>query len=127
MKESPRKAKVRIWGERIEAQIHSGKSVREFCEEHQLKGPTFFYWREKFRKKPTRLREDPTPSPMVGTSRFVALAQKTEGSSKTPLIHLPNGVSIDLGGGLESGVVGQFIRDLCGVGHSPKEGHSAKP
>lgn len=128
MSESPRKEKVRIWGERIEAQLHSGKSVREFCEEHQIKQPTFFYWQKKFRKLPEKsLKVSGSPSPMAGASRFVALSQKIQGSLKSPLIHLPNGVSIDLGGGLEFGAVRQFIRDLCGVGHPPKEGHNAKP
>lgn len=111
MSEHSRKEKVRIWGERIEAQVQSGRSVRVFCEEHQLKISTFFYWRNKFCKSAHKNLVLSSPS------RFVAISQ-THVPPKSPLIHLPNGVQIELGGGLDSVAVSQFIRGLCGVGHA---------
>lgn len=112
MSEHSREEKVRIWGERVAAQIQSGRSVRIFCEEHQLKTSTFFYWRSKFRKLAQKSLVLSSPS------RFVAIPQKTHSPSKTPVICLPNGVQIELGGGLDSVAVSQFIRELCGVGHA---------
>lgn len=108
----PAKSKAQIWRERIEGQVRSGKSVRVFCEEHQLTQSTFFYWRKKFRDKP---------------GRFIPVSRALPWASISPRIHLPNGVRIELGAGLESVAVNQFLRGLCGVGHPPKDGHRAKP
>lgn len=99
----PREERARIWGERLSAQIQSGRTIRTFCEEHQLKPYAFNYWKKKF-------RESPTPS------RFVALSQKICRSGGSPLIHLPNGVQIDLRCDLEGAA--HFLKTICGVGHA---------
>lgn len=113
---TPAASKVHIWRERIEEQGVSGKTVRAFCEGHQISPHTFHYWKKKLRDI---VREKP-----VG--RFIAVTSKPRSVFITPRIHLPNGVRIELGEGLESGVVSQFIRSLCGVGHPPKDGYRAK-
>lgn len=109
---SERIERARIWGKRIEAQRQSGRTIKDFCEEHRLKRPAFFYWRKKFRRSSGKdLRIVSLPN------RFVVIPRKTEVSSKLPCIHLPNGVQIELGAGLESVVVHQLIQELCGVSH----------
>lgn len=115
------KSKARIWQEQVEAQVRSGKTVRAFCEEHQLKRHTFFYWRKKFQALSNKGLE-------IGRlpSRFIPITGALPWAGKSPCIHLPNGVKIDLGASLESGAVSQFIRSLCGVVYPPKDGHSAK-
>lgn len=99
----PAKSKAQIWRERIEEQVRSGKSVRVFCEERQLKSHTFFYWRKKFRDVP---------------GRFIPVSKALPWASTSPRIHLPNGVRIELGASLESVTVDRFLRVLCGVGHA---------
>jgi len=106
---TPTKSKAQIWQERIEEQIQSGLSIRAFCEARLISAHTFHYWK--------RRRERPG-------GRFMAITNFD--STSAPRIHLPNGVRIELGAGLESGAVSQFIRGLCGVGHPPKDGHGAK-
>lgn len=122
MSEGVRIERARIWGKRIEAQRQSGRTIKDFCEEHRLKRPTFFYWRKKFHQSSGK-----DLSVISLSSRFVAITRKTEASSKSPRIYLPNGVQIDLGGDMETEAVRQFLRSLCGVSPPPKEGHYAKP
>jgi len=35
------------WSDLIEAQFQSGQSIKLFCEVHQLKVGTFYYWRSR--------------------------------------------------------------------------------
>ena len=97
------KSKVQIWREQVEAQGRSGKTVREFCEEHQLKQHAFFYWKKKFGD----LRR--------AHSRFVAVTRRVHRAAVLPRIHLPNGVRIELGEGLEAACVSRLILKICGV------------
>ncbi|OGP10978.1 MAG: hypothetical protein A2048_06510 [Deltaproteobacteria bacterium GWA2_45_12] len=114
---TPLKSKARSWGEMIKAQVQSGQSIQVFCEGRQIKTYAFYYWKKKLRDLP--------PS---GPSRFIPIPRAAYSAEKFPRIHLPNGVQIELGAGLESGVVNQFLRGLCGVGNPmPKGGHSEKP
>lgn len=99
----PTKSKAQIWRERVEEQVRSGKSVRVFCEVRQLKPHAFFYWRKKFRDKP---------------GRFIPVSWGLPWVQGSPCIYLPNGVRIELGAGLGSGVVNRFLLGLCGVGHA---------
>ena len=117
---TPTKSKLQIWRERVEAQGRSGKTVRVFCGERRLKQHAFFYWRKKIRDLP---------------GRFIPVARALPWAEKSPRIHLPNGVQIELGAGLESGAVHQFLRGLCGVGYpmlggddssAPRRGYRAK-
>lgn len=117
---APVKSKVQIWRERIEEQVQSGKSVRVFCEEHQLTQNTFFYWRKKFRDKPG-------PKGTAFGRRFIPVSGALPWASVSPRIYLLNGVRIELGAGLESEAVDRFLLGLCGVDHPPKDGHRAKP
>lgn len=112
-------SKARSWQVLVEEQLSSGQSIRVFCEGRHLSPHTFGYWKRKFQKLGST-------SPR---SRFISIARKVSLAGGFPRIHLPNGVSIDLGEGLESGVVSEFLQNLCGVGHSvlPKEGRHAKP
>lgn len=112
----PSKSKVQIWQERITVQAQSGQSIRIFCEENRISHHTFQYWKRKF----CDLKHK------YSSGQFIALANKTHSIFSSPRIHLPNGVKIELGGSLESVVVNQFLQKLCGVGHPPKDGHSAK-
>lgn len=119
--------KVRIWRERVEAQVASGKSVRLFCEEHQLKIFTFCYWQRKFRgssrKNPNTVFLSNLPRRerrFVPVSRVCGVAGSIHAAFKSPIIHLPNGVRVELGEGLESLRVNQLIRSLCGVNSHAK-------
>lgn len=97
---APLKSKALGWAELIKAQVQSGQSIRAFCEARQIKKCTFYYWKQKLRRS---------------TQRFIPISRAIPVATKTPRIHLPNGVQIELGAGLESGVVSQFLRGLCGV------------
>lgn len=112
--------KAEEWQERIRSQAESGQKVPEFCKDRQVKRENFYYWRKRFRNLS---RKDLKGESSAG--RFIPLTGKGL-NSRVPRIHLPNGVEIELGAGLESGAVTQLIRDLCGVGHLPKDGYRAK-
>ena len=115
------KSKLRIWRERIEEQVHSGRSIRAFCEERHINYRTFYYWKRKL----ADLGQERSGG------RFIALTggfhsggiHPTSGFSR---IHLPNGVKIELGAGLESSSVNRLILSLCGVNSPPKDGRNAK-
>ena len=109
----PLKSKAQSWRDIIEAQLQSGKSIRAFCEAHQIKRATFCYWKQKLQNLKLRSLQSEHPS-----SRFLTIANKRYSASRTPRILLPNGVQIELGEGLGSGAVNQLIRNLCGVGHA---------
>lgn len=118
---APLKSKARSWGELIKAQVQSGQSIQVFCVGRQIKTYAFYYWKKKLRDL------SPKGAPLW-PSRFIPIPRTIPLAAKSPRIHLPNGVQIELGAGLESGVVNQFLRGLCGVGNPmPKGGHSEKP
>lgn len=104
----PEKTKAQIWQERIETQVKSGQPIRVFCEEQHINCNTFNYWKLKFQNRKSRNLKN----------RFVSIPKKASFEQGLPRIHLPNGVKIELGEGLESGSVSQFLRDLCGVGNA---------
>jgi hypothetical protein len=114
------KSKARSWEELIKTQVQSGQTIRVFCEGRQIKKYAFYYWKKRL-------------SGCRG--RFIPIPRAIHLVGKSPRIHLPNGVQIELGAGLESGVVTHFLRGLCGVNHPPKDacppaigrGRSAKP
>lgn len=102
---SSKKAREQMWRELIAEQGQRGQSIRIFCAEHQIRQNTFHYWKRKFKNlRPARL-----------TNRFVPVSRNYS-STDSPRIHLPNGVKIELGAGLESAAVNELIRSLCGVG-----------
>lgn len=115
---SSREANAKRWRELLLEQAASGLSIRVFCEERQIKRHTFQYWREKF----SRTGE---ASAKNRSSRFIAvsrgglsLSDIVASKLDSPRITLPNGVTIDLGYGLDSISVNQFLLTLCGVGLS---------
>ncbi|MBV6343047.1 IS66 family insertion sequence element accessory protein TnpA [Candidatus Magnetobacterium casense] len=113
--------KEQKWRRIIAEQGRSGQSIQSFCEARQVNRHSFCYWRKKFCKPVEKDLKVVRPA-----GRFVVLPSRVMRVSRSPQILLPNGVQIDLGGALESEVVGQFIRKLCGVGHSAKDGRHAR-
>lgn len=105
---SLREAKVQRWRELLAQQAASGKSIRVFCFERQIGRSMFEYWRLKFSR---------TGEKADKPSRFISVAPG-DFKSATPRIALPNGVTIDLGCGLDSPSANQFLLQLCGVGLS---------
>ena len=112
------KSKVEAWRGRIAEQIRSGQSICAFCEDRQLRKHTFYYWKKKFRDMPDK-------GLVMASGRFIPIS-KIHAPSGFPRIHLPNGVRIELGAGLECAAVDQFLRGLCGVGYPPQEGKRAR-
>jgi len=39
------------WEEKIHHQQDSGLSVQRWCHEHQIKAPTFYYWKARLNQK----------------------------------------------------------------------------
>lgn len=103
-----RSEKSKQWSAIVEAQARSGKSIPAFCKERKINRYTFSYWRRKF--------HDAKLSGLRG--RFVALGDKQDLALSLARVHLPNGVWIEFGSGVETEVVSRFLRNLCGVGHA---------
>lgn len=108
------KSKLQAWRTLVEEQMRSGQSIRVFCVDRQIKINTFHYWKKKFRGNGSR-----------ATSRFTELSlhkakipMPSNSTSRSPRIHLPNGVWVELGEGLESVAVNHLIQNLCGVPHA---------
>jgi len=106
----PCEAKTKHWREVFVEQAASGKSIGKFCREHQINHHTFRYWRSKF------LKDKDLAIGKCRQGRFMAVKMRAISGSCTPQIFLPNGVTIDLGCGLDSNFVNQFLLNLCGVG-----------
>ncbi len=65
-----------FWQERIAAQERSGLSVQQFCKEHGLSHPSFYYWRKRLRQQePVRfaLVERNGTAPEVSTEYSIEL------------------------------------------------------
>lgn len=108
-----REVNAQRWRSLLAEQAASGQSIRIFCAERQIMRHTFQYWRAKF-----------LHSNQNQPSRFIAVSRR-DVRTISPRISLPNGVTIDLGDGLDSNSVNQFLLALCGVGLSG--GADAKP
>lgn len=116
---SQREENAKRWHELVAEQAASGKSVMVFCNGHGINRHTFRYWRAKF----SDLKSERTAQNSRG--RFISVLRQ-DFKSASPRIVLPNGVRIDLGAGLDSNSVNQFLLNLCGVGLSLKEDFDAK-
>lgn len=110
----PSKSRERVWRELIAEQGRSGRSIRTFCQEKQINANTFQYWKRKFKN----LRPASLANKFVSLSSELSSlkAMRNHSSAESSRIHLPNGVRIELGAGLESEAVSGLIRSLCGVG-----------
>ena len=98
--------RLQMWRKRIEEQRQSGQSVLAFCTGHGIGHHIFYYWRRKLQAQVV----------VPGSKRFMMLAGTRAAMTRPARVILPNGVAIELGEGLESGLVNQFLRSLCGVG-----------
>lgn len=41
------KDKIHLWQERLQQQKDSGSTINDWCAQHQLSVPTFYYWQKK--------------------------------------------------------------------------------
>jgi transposase-like protein len=87
------------WRERIAAQERSGLSVQQFCKEHGLNNPSFYYWRKRLRQQ--------TPV------RF-ALVQTDGARQLNSLDHclelvLPTGERLRIGTGVDAAVLRRVL------------------
>lgn len=113
------KTKSEHWRDLILKQEASGQSIRTFCDERGINHHTFRYWRGKIWHDPQK------KTVKTVRRRFITIADATF-KPAVPKIVLPNGVTIDLGSGLDSGSINQFLLKLCGVGLPQEGGPHAK-
>ncbi len=88
----------------IEEWKASGKSKKQFCQEHQISHNRFFYWQKRY-------REQNNPA---HRKRFIQV--KTAKKPETPVIitgkieiHYPNGVNLHLPAGTGMSVIKGMI------------------
>ena len=77
---------LEMWKQRVEAYEKSGLSKAQFCREHQLSAPTFWYYYRKF--NPIKAKPQETPS------GFVAVKSASIPSSSDLSLHFANGLKI---------------------------------
>jgi hypothetical protein len=53
----------RFWREHVERQAASSLSVREYCQQHGLAGPTFYIWRKELRRRDEEKRRSKPVAP----------------------------------------------------------------
>lgn len=106
--------KAEEWRERIAEQGLSGRTVAVFCRERGLKEWAFYEWKRRLRGSVGGKKR----------SRFIAVKKSGPVLEKRLRVELPNGVRIELGGGLESEEVRGFLRELCGVSEEVRHAKS---
>lgn len=106
--QSKRTAKQNTWRETLARQKNSGMTIAAFCKAQGLNFHIFHYWQRKFARLAL------TKQAHV-SGNFVSVANRTDTSAQKARIILPNGVQVDLGGGLDAATVRQFLQNLCGV------------
>jgi hypothetical protein len=83
--------KEKFWREKMVGYKKSGLTAREFCEQNQLSGVQFHYWRRALRKDDSRKN--------VG---FVELVRPGSGNGTSGVrLQIGNGISIDLDRGFD--------------------------
>ena len=112
---TPTKSKVQFWQELVTAQAGSLQKVQDFCRAQGVNYRVFYYWKRKL------------GGPGRKSSRFIVMGKRAQAATVSPRIHLPNGVRIELGEGLECEAVGRFLRSLCGLHDQTREVKRAKP
>ncbi|MFH0895793.1 MAG: IS66 family insertion sequence element accessory protein TnpB [Bacteroidota bacterium] len=80
----------------------SGKSKKQFCEEHTIAQHRFFYWQKRYNEQ-----NDPQGQSFVP----VKTGKKNESISSYIEIHYPNGVRLHL----PSGTGLNIIRTMIGI------------
>lgn len=77
-----------LWRQRVQEQRASGLTVRAFCLRHQLREPSFYFWRRTLAE---RDRADSRPAEPA----FVAVEMSAAPSPAAVVeVHLPSGVRV---------------------------------
>ena len=96
------KRRVSEWAERIEAQEHSGVSVKQFCAERGVTEPSFYYWRKRLHKR------TPMRFALVETGATVR-----EGTAETTLeLVMTTGERLRIGAGVDGTVLRKVVEAL---------------
>lgn len=83
------------WREKLQQQKASGLSIKRWCEENQVSGPKFFYWKERL-----------FPN-AIERSLFTEVKEKKSGVSLEW-----RGVSVQLGADFDPSTLKRFLATL---------------
>lgn len=85
-----------LWRQRVEEQRISGLTVRAFCQRHQLREPSFYFWRRTLAD-----RDRPAASPVEPAFVPVEVTPSPRPAAVVE-VHLPNGTRVSVTPGCEA-------------------------
>lgn len=85
-------AREQLWRQRVEEQRASGLTIRGYCERHQLREPSFYFWRRTLAE---RVRAAAAPAGPAFVPVEVP-APPSLASVAAVEVHLPNGVRVSV-------------------------------
>jgi transposase-like protein len=105
----------RTWRRHIERQRSSGQTIRMYCESHQLRETSFYFWRQEIAK---RNRELAATAATASTPAFVPVAvieSPTDSRTESPIdIRLAEGHRVRVRSGCDRGLLADVLKLHCG-------------
>ncbi|WP_262946659.1 IS66 family insertion sequence element accessory protein TnpA [Xenorhabdus indica] len=92
--------KQQHWAAVIDSQQQSGLTVTAFCQHHEIKLATFYYWTKKRRQQ----REPQCLHPVV--------VEEHANAGQTIILCLPNGLRAELPAGLSPAQIRHWVEAL---------------
>lgn len=102
--------KEQYWGGHIDAWRNSGLSQAEYSRRAQVSAQALSYWKQKFAEEPVDPAED---IPTIVALPVNVMAGAPAGEVQPLLVHLPNGLRVEIGGDFQSAVLEKLVRTLA--------------
>lgn len=96
-----------LWRRRIEDQRVSGLTIRDFCHRHELREPSFYFWRRTLADRDRAAAESVKPT-FVPVE--VALPLRPTAAVE---VHLPGGVRVSVAAGCEAALLAMVLATLA--------------
>jgi len=83
-----------LWEDRIEKQLVSGLTQRQWCNENNLALSAFRYWKLRINKENRKSSDLELKQPIVETVDFAGIVIAPEGTSQNALTEVPTIIEI---------------------------------
>ena len=97
MKTSKQVSEIRLnqWADIIQDRLNSGKTINEYCEEHQLSRNAYLYWLRKLRERAISNKSTfaELPAPVENITEVVSNAASVSSDSSSLTVEV-NGIKI---------------------------------
>jgi transposase len=106
----------RTWRRHIERQRSSGQTIRVYCESHQLRETSFYFWRQEIAKRDRESATRATAATPAPAFVPVAVIDPPTASSTDAAIdiRLAEGHRVRVRSGCDRGLLADVLKLLCG-------------